>query len=88
MVKTIYFSHISSMITVLIFIPSMKFDGITVTLFIGSTLLNMISLYILKYKRTAIYKSKFWFFCNGLINASFICLMLYIAFMSYLLMYG
>jgi O-antigen/teichoic acid export membrane protein len=88
MIKRIYFSHIFSVVTLLIFIPSMKFDGITVTLFIVSTLLNMISLYILMFKKITIYKSKFWFFCNGLINASFICLMLYTAFITYLLMYG
>lgn len=66
----------------------MKFDVTTITLFIVSTLLNMISLYILVFNRNAISKSKFWFFFNGMINASFICLMLFTAFMTYQLMYG
>lgn len=89
MIKTIYFTHLFSVVTLLIFISSFEFNIINTTLFIISALANTFSIYLLIFKtKTLINKSKLWFFMNGITNLFFLSLMSYIAFMSYQLTFA
>jgi len=85
MIKFIYFSHLFSLITLLIFFQTWRFSLINTSLFILSISFDVISIYILFFKRISIHKKSIWFITNTFVNLAFISGILYLASVSFLL---
>lgn len=86
MIKITYLSHVFAIVAIALFFPKMKLDGMSITLFSLSVLLNIASVIILIKKKGTIKKA--WFYTNLLINVFFTTLFTYTVFMLYQLMYG
>lgn len=86
MIKITYLSHVFAIVAIALFFPKMKLDGMCITLFSLSVLLNIASVIILIKKKATINKG--WFYTNLLINVFFTTLFTYTVFMLYQLKYG
>ncbi len=84
--KIIYFSYVFSVFTFAYFFPKMKLDSTNVILFVISISLNIVSIGILRNKKSIIKKE--WYYTKLLLNIFFISLFSYILFMLYQLKYG
>jgi len=86
MLKLVYFSYLFSVITLIIFFQSWRFDFVNKLIYGLSILFNVISLCLLTFSAKKNLENRYLLILNIIINLCFIIGMSYLAIMYFLLL--